>query len=131
VKVLRSISHILESPVVTIAFLFKRNLISETFHPVEKNPYLFLTLMVSIYISLLVDVSNTQQVPLSVPTTNHSPSKEKLRAVIELLISTQSITDLCLILHIRVILSKLPVANKSSLPGLNETEVTNEGIENI
>jgi len=82
VNVFKSISLIHESPVVIRAFQLRINLISVTFLPVAKIPERFLTLMVSICINLFVDVSNTQQDPFRVPTTSHSPSREKLIDVI-------------------------------------------------
>lgn len=66
-----------------------------------------------------------------VPTISRSPSSEKLIEVIVAPTSTQSTTLLCLMLNIQVILSKHPVAKMSSLPGLNETQVTKEGRENM
>jgi len=103
------------------------NLISVTFLPEEKTPNRFQALTVPSYINLDV-VSKTDIVPLRVPTTSRSPSKLKAIELITSLISTQSITVLCLIDHIQVILSKLPVAIKSSLQGEKEIPVTTEGI---
>lgn len=107
------------------------NLISVTFHPLENMPTQFLTLIVSSCISLFVDVSYIWQVPLIVPTTSHSPSRENAKEEMIEPVSTQSITFLCFMLQTQAILSKLPVAKVSSLSGLKDTLVTKDGIENI
>ena len=106
------------------------NFISVTFHPEEKTPNQFLTLILPIYISLLVE-SNAIIIPFKVPTTRRSPSRLYDSAEITSFTSTQSTTVLCLIDHIQVILSNEPIARKSSLLGQKEMPVTTEGIIKI
>ena len=123
----KSISRTRESPVVRMAFLFVMNLISVTFLPDEKTPKRFFTFIVPIYMSLLV-VSKTMIIPFKVPTTSRSPSRLYDTAEMTSLTSTQSTTVLCFIDQILVILSKEPIAKKSSLHGQKEMPVTTEGM---